>query len=338
MSSLKSGFRFSPFSHLYIEEKALEYPITREITSKFLNSNKVLIGDYREVFTRPRQSFNLQKKAVKLILAVKKGEFLFKAPEVCHDFGFSNFYYTSPILNCPYNCSYCFLKGMYPSSNLVIFVNIEDYLEEIEKLWTEKKNLYIACSYETDLLAMERIVPYSRRFIDFCRGKKGLNIEVRTKSANIDAIKDVLPAENAVLSWTISTPFIAKTYEKNAPGIEKRVMAMKKAQELGFRVRLCFDPLIYYKGFEEEFYKLIEYIFDNIDKSKVMDAGIGVFRIPKEYMKNIRSCGIYDEIFYFYYEEGKKVFSVEKSIKEKMVNIAVRELSKFLPQEKIFYL
>mgnify|MGYP006970641936 FL=1 len=30
------------------------------------------------------------------------------------------------MMNCIYDCSYCYLKGMYPSGHMVLFVNIED--------------------------------------------------------------------------------------------------------------------------------------------------------------------------------------------------------------------
>ena len=37
------------------------------------------------------------------------------------------------MLNCVYDCSYCFLQGMFNSANYLVFVNYEDYFKEIEK-------------------------------------------------------------------------------------------------------------------------------------------------------------------------------------------------------------
>ena len=36
-------------------------------------------------------------------------------------------------MNCVFDCEYCYLKGMYPSANLVVFVNLEDIFAEVEK-------------------------------------------------------------------------------------------------------------------------------------------------------------------------------------------------------------
>ena len=52
--------------------------------------------------------------------------FFYEGAPVCQDFGNTNFYYCSTMMNCIYDCSYCYLKGMYPSGHMVLFVNIED--------------------------------------------------------------------------------------------------------------------------------------------------------------------------------------------------------------------
>ncbi|GIT63906.1 MAG: hypothetical protein Ct9H300mP22_3060 [Gammaproteobacteria bacterium] len=41
-------------------------------------------------------------------------------------------YYFSHMLNCVYDCRYCFLQGMYRSANYVLFINYEDFEAEIE--------------------------------------------------------------------------------------------------------------------------------------------------------------------------------------------------------------
>ena len=38
--------------------------------------------------------------------------------------GFKENYYFSHMLNCIYDCKYCFLQGMFNSANFVIFTNL----------------------------------------------------------------------------------------------------------------------------------------------------------------------------------------------------------------------
>lgn len=48
------------------------------------------------------------------------------------------------MMNCIFDCEYCYLKGMYPSGNLVVFVNLEDIFAELESLLAQKAYIF-AC-------------------------------------------------------------------------------------------------------------------------------------------------------------------------------------------------
>ena len=48
------------------------------------------------------------------------------------------------MMNCVFNCEYCYLKGMYPTGNLVLFLNLEDIFEEVRELCrTQQVYLYL---------------------------------------------------------------------------------------------------------------------------------------------------------------------------------------------------
>lgn len=55
------------------------------------------------------------------------------------------------MMNCIFDCEYCYLKGMYPSGNLVVFVNLEDIFAELEALLAQK-SIYLCVSYDADLV------------------------------------------------------------------------------------------------------------------------------------------------------------------------------------------
>ena len=74
-----------------------------------------------------------------LILAKKSPPFLYQSLTWSRVINYQVFYIT-PMLNCLYNCDYCFLQGMYPSGNIVIFVNQNDLREAIIKEITKNKN------------------------------------------------------------------------------------------------------------------------------------------------------------------------------------------------------
>ncbi len=115
---------------IYIEKEIKKHPRTLEILSKFRNVRTIAIDRYGEVFNRKNQNFRIQKKNPCLILAKKHKGFVLPAPEG-FGIGSSKNYYFSHMLNCIYDCNYCFLQGMFNSAHYVIFVNYEDFFLNI---------------------------------------------------------------------------------------------------------------------------------------------------------------------------------------------------------------
>ena len=156
MKNFKKDYYNSFCSHIYVEKAAMEYPRTNQILSHFKDAKIIEIDHYKDVFCRRGQKYTLQHKSQNLILAVKTGTLVYPGAPVCQSFGSEHFYYASCIMNCIYDCEYCYLKGMYPSGNLVVFVNLEDIFDEVKTL-LKKHPVYLCVSYDTDLGALASV-------------------------------------------------------------------------------------------------------------------------------------------------------------------------------------
>lgn len=325
----------SSFSHIYIEKEAFDYPLAKKILKKFPNSNIVELETYKEIFSKGNQNFIMQKKSPKLILAVKKENYLYEGAKVCESFGNDNFYYTSSIMNCIYDCEYCYLQGVYTSANIVIFVNIEDCFKEIEKVLQEK-TMYICISYDTDLLALEGITGLVEQWYNFVRRNEKLKIELRTKSSNIRVLKNLKPIDNFIIAWTLSPVEFAAQHEKGTASLEQRLKAANEMLEKGWKVRICFDPVIYMKNFEKKYGELIKRTFEELPPKEILDVSIGTFRISKEYLKRIRRYRATSEIlsYPFFCKDG--VYSYYPQHIDKMICFMKKEVKKYIEDEKIF--
>ena len=131
------------FSHIYVEKRAQAYPEMNDILRKFPRSTVIEIEDYKRVFNRSNQNFQAQKKSLKLIIAVKKDHFIYNGSQYAPNFDLPNFYYNTVMLNCLYNCDYCYLQGMFISGNIVIFINFEDFVQHAEKILKERGSIYL---------------------------------------------------------------------------------------------------------------------------------------------------------------------------------------------------
>ncbi|MCF6094178.1 hypothetical protein L1765_09400 [Microaerobacter geothermalis] len=335
MNRSKSILFIPDFSHIYIEKRIKSHPLTDQILHRFPGAIKIEIDHYKDIFNRPRQNFFIQKNTQKLILAEKKDQRIYPGAEVCHDFGNKHFYYTSSILNCIYNCDYCYLQGMFPSSNIVIFVNIEDFFSDVEAL-LEKHPVYLAISYDTDLLAFENIVSFTSKWINFAQNHFDLKIEVRTKSVNYSAVQHLPPSENVILAWTVSPDEVIKKYEPKTPSLNGRLQAIKKAMNDGWKVRLCFDPLLHIKNWRQHYKECIDRTFVMLPPDKIEDISIGVFRMSREYLKNIRKNRTDSALIYYPFECKDGVYQYPDHITRQLIEYVFQLLSSRFPSEKIY--
>ena len=333
MNLSETKFLAKPFSHIYVEEGAYSYELTKSILEKFPSSNIIKIRHYKDIFNRSNQDFLAQKYSKSLILAVNRGELLYPGARVCQSFGNSNFYYTSNIMNCVFDCEYCYLQGMYPSGNMVVFVNIEDYFEKTEEI-LKSNPAYVCISYDTDLLAMEQITGLTRKWIDFTEKHPDLKIEIRTKSA-VDVSCFEGCSDRIIFAWTLSPDLVTAEFEHMTPSLSSRLKAVNKAINSCLTTRLCFDPMIYVPDYQKIYSDFYRAVFSKIDAGKIADASLGLFRISASYMKSMRkkrTCAITA----YPYTNTNGVCSYEQKKSDEMLNFARLELLKYIPENKLF--
>ena len=334
---------YPPFSHIYVEEELLGGEEVLAILKKFPKAKLIPIRHYKDLFNRRKQNRALQEKSRKLILAKKEGQRIYPGAPVCQSFSESSFYYASLLMNCPFHCEYCYLQGMYPSANLVLFLNLEDYFSDCQRLIKEKGSLYLCISYDTDLLALEELYPFVERFARFLEKEPGLRIEVRTKAGGESLFRRLLKmqlSEDAkkrlIFAFTLSPEKIVSEAEHGTAGLPGRLKAVKMAMEEGFTLRLCFDPMLYHADWESLYTALLETVFREIPMEKLYDVSVGSFRISETYLKAMTKSRGASPYTSFPYENTDGYYHYPKELLLKMEGFLEQRLLEKLPKEKIF--
>ena len=312
----------------------MQYELTERILSMYPDAVRIKIGHYKDIFNRPHQDCELQKKAPSLVLAVKHGELIYPGARVCQNFDNHYFYYTSSIMNCPFDCKYCYLKGMYPSSCIVVFVNLEDIFDETERLLSEHP-VYLCVSYDTDLLAMEHITGFASKWCDFASRHDGLTIEIRTKSAFDCTSLARYAGPNIIMAWTLSPEPVIRGYELHTPLLAARLTAVRKACACGFPVRLCFDPMIYIDNWPQVYGDFYRDVFEAVDAGTIHDVSCGLFRISSSYIKTMRQRHP-DSISAYPYTNIDGICSYSSGLSDMMSRYAMDCISRYISADKIY--
>ncbi len=321
------------FSHIYIESDARRYELTDMILAHFPKSVQIDIEHYKDVFNRPHQDYAIQKQSPALILAVNRNTLIYPGAKVCQDFGNAHFYYTGGMLNCIYDCDYCYLQGMYPSADIVVYVNLTDVFDAVSGL-LKVHPVYLCISYDTDLLALDAVTGFHQKWTDYVKANDNLTIEIRTKSAHmLPKTADVCP--RIIYAWTLSPEEITKQYEHRTPSLSLRLSAVQNAIRNGYRVRLCFDPMIYVPDYAKIYGRMFDTVFEAIDGTRITDVGLGLFRIPTEYVRNLRAKK-HNPISAYPYDNVNGVSGYSPTLSAEMLSFAKEKLGQYVPPELIY--
>lgn len=281
----------------YIERSIRDKSQTQEILARARPSTIVEIDRYGEVFNPKSQNFRLQKLNPALIVAEKHGNLVLPTPAGYGIGGHNNFYF-SHMMNCIYDCRYCFLQGMYQSANHVVFANYDAFFSEIARVSTEHKNepVWFFSGYDCDSLALEPVTHFMSCCLDFFSQSSGqsdekapanAHLEIRTKSTQIRNLLKREPLNNCVVAYSLSPQPIVAAIEHKTPSLTKRIDALNKLQQQGWPIGLRFDPLIAADNFEQLYTDMFDEVFDSLDMNNIHSISLGTFRLPKPFFKKI---------------------------------------------------
>lgn len=324
-------------THIYIEKAVLNHPRVEQILARFPDANKILCERYGEVFNPKAQNFRLQKQQPALILAQKHTHFALPAPHG-YGIGADKNYYFSHVLNCLYDCRYCFLQGMYQSAHYVLFVNYEDYQQQISEICaaSSDEDIHFFSGYDCDSLALEPVTDFAKHFLPFFASLPNAWLELRTKSTQVRSLLNQPPVPRCVVAFSLSPEEIASKVEAKAPPVSRRLDALCKLQEQGWLIGLRFDPLIYQSDYQQQYQKLFADVFARIKLEQLHSVSLGVFRLPENFFKKIHKLYPEEKLFASPLTQENGMVSYKTELEQEMMAYCTQLLLSYIPKEKFF--
>ena len=79
-------------------------------------------------------------------------------------------------------------------------------------------------------------------------------------------------------------------------------------------MRLCFDPILHYDGWENDYLELFNKVKSSLNLDQVFDITVGVFRMSNDYFNRIRKSKPSSDLFYENYSncDEKKILDSKK--------------------------
>lgn len=322
---------------IYVESEIKNNPATQKILNKFKDFTLIECQHYGEIFNLRNQNFRLQKQNPSLILAQKRGKLVLPTPESFGIGGALNYYF-SHMLNCLYDCRYCFLQGLYSSASYVIFINFEDFKQEIDQLLEKYNNdsIYFFSGYDCDSLAYEPITGFVQDFLPFFAQRPRARLELRTKSTNIRALMEIPAISNCIVAYSLMPEKIASVIEHKAPKIEKRLHSLALLAKNNWPIGIRLDPLIFVEDYQEQYRELIQKIFDYIPSASIHSISLGPLRFPEKMFRRLVELYPQDRLLAGPLVKREKHFSYSASKEEEMKNYINELLLTYVSNSLVF--
>ena len=325
---------------IYVEKEVLSFPVTEKVIQHYHRANVVSIEKYAEVFNVKSQNFRAQKKRPSLILAKKYGKKIISAPDE-YEIGGDENYYFSHMLNCVYDCRYCFLQGMYRSANYLLFANYDDFAEELRAHVRESnaKNPWYFSGYDCDSLALEPITGFANYFLKVFSEQEmsKATLELRTKSTQIRSLLNQETLNNVVVAFSLNPDAVISSVEAGTPELGKRLHAIKSLQDAGWKVGIRFDPVIWHNQFETHYRQFFQTVFETIHSEELDSITLGAVRLPKDFHKKISN--LYPEHWLF--KAGlelnqKGLVTYNEKASNSLLSFCQTEIEKYVAIDKLY--
>ncbi len=324
------------FDFVYLEEAASDHPRACALLSRYPDARVVPCERFGEVFNRRAQNFRLQKRRPALIVAAKHGNLVLDAPPG-HGIGHARNYYFSHMLNCVYDCRYCFLQGMYRSAHLVVFVNFEDFHAAIRERSEEGEG--DACffsGYDCDSLALEPLTGFAESFVEmFAALPASVCLELRTKSVQIGRLLERDAASNCIVAFSLLPAELA-SLEPGVPSLSRRLDAARRLLERGWPVGVRFDPLIHCDDAERVYGRFFDTVFRTLPGAALHSVSVGPFRLPLDFHRRMEELHSGDALFVRGLEERDRTVSYRSDLAEPLLAFATEAILEHVPRERLF--
>jgi spore photoproduct lyase len=183
-------------------------------------------------------------------------------------------------IQCPIGCTYCILQAYFPNSNLRLFANLSDMMQQLEAhLSNSPRRVHRVGTGEfTDSLLLDRLTRSSELLVSFFADQPNAVLELKTKTAQVDLLENLDHRGHTIVAWSLNPEEVIAREEAGAASLAERIDAARRCQQWGYRVAFHFDPLLAYPNWKQGYRELVDQLFNAVDPGTVAWISLGALR------------------------------------------------------------
>ena len=169
---------------------------------------------------------------------------------------------------CPYDCSWCYLKGTFrflpykAKPHIKDFNKIKEHVETFLE-WVEEPEILNTGELADSLMLEGNKKSFVNFMVPFFEKQDKHKILLLTKSDRIQNLLKLNFQKKVIASFSLNAIPVARRWELKAPSVENRIEAAKALYDQGYEVRIRIDPMVPVDNWEKLYLDLIDLLFSS---------------------------------------------------------------------------
>ncbi|MGG4180213.1 spore photoproduct lyase [Virgibacillus pantothenticus] len=256
---------------VYVEPKALEYPLGKELITKFENMGIEIrkTTSHNQIRNLPGDNHFQRYRVAKSTLVVglrKTLKFDTSKPSAEYAIPFAT--------GCMGHCHYCYLQTTMGSKPYIrTYVNVEEIFEAAEGYMGERapEITRFEASCTSDIVGVDHLTHTLKRAIEFFGQSEYGQLRFVTKFAHVDHLLDAKHNGRTRFRFSINDDYIIKYFEPGTSRLHERIEAAVKVAEAGYPLGFVVAPIYLHEGWKSGYHEMFEKLKDMLPEKAKKD-------------------------------------------------------------------
>jgi len=243
---------------VYIEPKALEYPLGKELKEKFENMGIEIreTTSHNQVRGIPGNNELQQYRNAKstLVVGIRR--------TLKFDTSKPSAEYAIPLATgCMGHCHYCYLQTTLGSKPYIrTYVNLDEIFDQATKYMEERApeitRFEAACT--SDIVGIDHLTHSLKKTIEFIGQTELGRLRFVTKYHHVDHLLDAKHNGKTRFRFSVNSRYVIKNFEPGTSSFDERLEAARKVANANYPLGFIVAPIYMHEDWQEGYYELFE--------------------------------------------------------------------------------
>ncbi len=256
---------------VYIEPRALDYPLGMELKNKFEKMGLEIreTTSHNQIRDLPGDNDFQKYRTAKstLVVGVRKTlKFDSSKPSAEYAIPFAT--------GCMGHCHYCYLQTTMGSKPYIrTYVNLDEIFDAADKYMQERapEITRFEASCTSDIVGIDHLTHSLKRAIEyFGKSEHGL-LRFVTKFHHVDHLLDADHRGKTRFRFSVNADYVIKNFEPGTSSLDLRIEAAAKVAGADYPLGFIVAPIYLHDGWEEGYKTLFQKLYDKLPPKATED-------------------------------------------------------------------